>query len=125
MNMSSPNRSAELPRERAMAPTAGAAFSIMNPHGGEIYRVGSKVAIYWTGGPELPQTIRIGLIDRTAWVEAIEITSQEPISTSPGFYQWQIPVNFVADPTHEYEIYVQAAVGSGGWIYGSSFRIVV
>jgi hypothetical protein len=112
-----------LPPQESKVPATGTVFTIMNPHGGEIYKVGSKVAIYWTGGPTLPQTVRIGLIDHTGWYEAIEITSAEPISFSPGFYQWQLPTDFISDPTHEYQIYVQDTFGST-WTYGPIFKIV-
>jgi hypothetical protein len=97
-------------------------FTFLNPDGGEIYQAGSKVAIYWTGGTPLPQSVGISLIDateqRVAFVISGGIKNESPL----GKYTWTIPlIKFLQ--TSDYQLYIQDDAQTT-WTYGPLFKIV-
>lgn len=99
-------------------------FVFLNPFGGEIFHTGSTVAIYWTGGPPLPQRVGFSLVDKTDWVVVRSNLPGEIVNqSSPGFYQWTIPPDIKLNPTHRYQIYIAASDGST-WTYGPAFSII-
>jgi hypothetical protein len=99
-------------------------FYFLNPFGGEIYKVGSRVAIYWQAAPSLTKKVSISLIDHTAWQGLFTIATTDPVSASPyGFYQWTIPKNFPFDPSREYRLYISDAQGTS-YTYGPTFKII-
>ncbi|HEY5122384.1 MAG TPA: Ser-Thr-rich GPI-anchored membrane family protein [Ignavibacteria bacterium] len=98
-------------------------FVFLNPLGDEIFEVGSKVAIYWKGGPPLPQTVRIYLIDVEAWATIANIVPSLVVNNSPGFYQWTIPLTWLQTHNHtQYQIYIED-VARTTWLYGHTFKI--
>jgi hypothetical protein len=45
----------------------------VRPLGGEIYEVGSRVAIYWSGGANTISKVGIYLVNNTSWKVVIDI----------------------------------------------------
>ena len=97
-------------------------FTFLNPDGGEIYRPGSHVAIYWTGGPTLPQTVDISLVDIQAWRVVVAIVGRYENVSPIGKYVWTIPAGFPFDPTHDYQVYIEDSARTT-WTYGPQFKI--
>ena len=125
MSNESVPRAGVLPSEDAKPDAAFPHFEFMNPHGGEIYHAGSKIAIYWTGGPPRPQTIGIALVDQNAW-QVIAVPGLPGAHVNPneiGFYQWNVPPDLKLDPTHDYRLYIESS-SPHTWWYGPLFKIV-
>jgi hypothetical protein len=100
-------------------------FKFINPDGGEIFEVGSKVTILWTGGTDAPK-VRIVLVDHDDWVVVHGVGGYED---NNGAYTWQIPTDFRHVHTHDYLFYIEDAYLSDGrytrstWTYGPLFKI--
>ena len=99
-----------------------ALFKFLNPLGGEIFEVGSAVAIYWTGGPHVPQKVLIYLVDVTAWQIIETVIALHNESTVPGLFQWTIPVSLSLNHTHTFQFYIED-VPRTTWTYGPIFKI--
>ena len=99
-------------------------FHIVNPFGGEVYVVGSHVAIYWTGGREAPEKVNIQLIDVQLWRVCHNVTLAFESSPPLRAYHWIIPDDQTdIDPTHDYQIYIEN-VERTNWHYSDSFKIL-
>jgi hypothetical protein len=97
-------------------------FQFLNPLGDEIFEVGSKVAIYWKGGPHYPQKVKISLVDVQPWAFIAPVIDYYVNTANPGLFQWIIPVSFPLDHTHTYLFYIQDVPGTT-WAYGQPFKI--
>ena len=96
-------------------------FLFLNPVGGEIFEVGSKVAIYWTGGNPLPQSYSIYLIDIEDWVSLGPIVLNQQQTSSPGLYKWTIPLTWLN--THNHTKYCFYIVSGIYYRYSETFKI--
>jgi len=135
-----PSRDAQ-PRDREDA----APFEILNPGGGEIYKMSARYPtkpplgpctfrIFWKGGPPA-NDLTISLVDIKHWV-VVAVIASNVVNVPPGevgMAQWSIPANFkpsddcdtpavYPDKYGRYQIYIQ-----GGspltWVYGPEFAI--
>jgi|ERR1022692_3699425 hypothetical protein len=97
-------------------------FTFLNPDGGEIYKVGSNVAIYWTGGPPLPQSVGIALVDATENRVVFFFAGGLKNSSPLGKYTWTIPIDTFLE-TSNYQLYIQDDARTT-WTYGPLFKIV-
>ncbi len=106
-------------------------FQFLNPGGSEIYEVGTKIQVIWTGGTDLPQSVWVALVNIRAWtVVNLPVTVTNPINSSPGICEVTIPHNFyqayVASgkmyPTDTFLFYITDALTTT-WTYGPAFTI--
>jgi hypothetical protein len=150
MNLSRARKTApakiKLPAKSARPAAASPVFTILNPGGGEIYklyaRYPSKPAlgpctfkVFWKDGPSPANNVNIYLIDIKNWVTVAVIANNiaNVSAGQVGMVSWTMPANF--QPTDDcpttstyplkygrYQIYVQ-----GGspltWTYGPEFPI--
>jgi hypothetical protein len=100
-------------------------FQFLNPYGGEVFEVGSKVTIRWKGGSDAPE-VRLLLVDHDDWVVMLAVGGYEK---NNGEYTWQIPEDFRHVHTHDYLFYIEDAYPTDGrytrstWTYGPLFKI--
>jgi hypothetical protein len=127
-------------------PAKDSLFTLLNPGGGEIYKVYAqyhtqlklgpcKLRVFWKDGPYPAANLNIALIDIKNWVVNSVIASG--IANVPpgevGMVEWTLPANFLPtddcdgsskypDKYGRYQIYIQ-----GGspltWRYGPEFTI--
>lgn len=98
-------------------------FELLNPGGGEIFKKGSNVHIFWRGGPSDPQYVRLCLIDQTLnKVIATNLPDHYNSNSQLKSYMWTIPKIFRIDKTHNFLIYIED-IPRTTWTYGQVFRI--
>jgi hypothetical protein len=97
-------------------------FVFLNPLEKEILEVGSEVAIFWKGGPALPQKVNISLIDIQPGKVIATVVENHIEQIDPGFYSWVIPKTVPLLHDHTYQFYIQD-VPRTTWTYGPAFRI--
>lgn len=86
--------------------------------GGEVFEVGSRIPIVWTGGPPGVEFVRLALIDVTSWQTVLELGITPYTSTTPfGKYRATIPAAFCATLCHQYQVYIED-VPRTTWTYG-------
>jgi hypothetical protein len=88
---------------------AGSPFTILNPGGGEIYKLYSRYhtkpqlgpctfRVFWKDGPYAANNLTISLIDIKNWVVIATVANN--IANVPagqvGMLQWTMPINFLA-----------------------------
>jgi len=99
-------------------------FEILTPGGGEIFKKGSRIHIFWKGGPPVPQSIRLWLVDETI-NKIIETALPDPYynNSEIGNYAWTIPKPFKIETAHNFQIYIEDEFRKT-WTYGQTFKIV-
>jgi hypothetical protein len=99
-------------------------FIFLNPSGKETFGVGSEVAIYWKGGPDLPQKVNISLFDiqLRKVIDIVVVNHVEHID--PGLYPWIIPKTVPLLQDHSYQFYIQD-VSRTAWTYSPVFKIIL
>jgi hypothetical protein len=137
----------KLPVRGTSAPSAaGPLFTILNPGGGEVYKLYAqyhtkpqlgpcKFRIFWKDGPYPANNLTISLIDIKNWVVAVTIATN--VANVPagqvGMFQWTMPANFLASDDcpgtstyplkyGRYQIYIQGGAPLT-WTYGPEFTI--
>lgn len=98
-------------------------FIFLNPLEKEIYEPGSEIAIYWKGGPALPQKVNISLIDIQPCKVIATVVVNHIEFINPGLYYWTIPETFPLLHNHTYQFYIQD-VPRTTWTYGPVFKII-